>query len=153
MIAPNTISASVGVVDDRDGTRSPDDLLREADTAMYARKHGMRSTGSMTAMTSRALAHHRLAMDGMHGSFVVLRAIRDDDEIVDFEIVEANAIVRRRRAHVCGQVVGVRHLDAQHVRRQHRVHPALRTGAVDRAGRSARRSPRAPPTAVPGGAT
>ena len=45
---------------------------------MYARKHGMRSAGSMPAMTSRALAHHRLAMDGMQGSFVVMRAIRED---------------------------------------------------------------------------
>ena len=94
MIAPNAISASVGVVDDHDGTRSPEDLLREADKAMYARKHGMSSAGSMTTMTSRALAHHRLAMDGMQGTFVVLRAIREDGEIVDFEVVEANAIVR-----------------------------------------------------------
>ena len=48
----------------------------------------------MATMTSRALAHHRLAMDGMRGSFAVLRAIRENDEIVDFEVVEANSIVR-----------------------------------------------------------
>ena len=108
IIAPNTISASVGVVDDDIGTRSPDDLLREADTAMYGRKHGLNSTGSMTTMTSRALAHHRLAMDGMHGSFVVLHAIREGGAIVDFEIVEANAIVRDAYEPACGQIVGMR---------------------------------------------
>jgi diguanylate cyclase (GGDEF)-like protein/PAS domain S-box-containing protein len=108
IIAPNMISASVGVVDDHDGTSSPDDLLSRADKAMYARKHGMSATGPMTAMTSRALAHHRLAMDGMHGSFVVLQAIRRDDEIVDFEIVEANAIIRSAFEPLCGQVVGAR---------------------------------------------
>ena len=105
-IAPNAISASVGVVADHDGTRSPDDLLREADEAMYARKHGLRSAGSMTAMTSRALAHHRLAMDGMHGSFVVLRAVRDGAAIVDYEILEANSIVRAAYAATNGEVVG-----------------------------------------------
>ncbi|HEY5173825.1 MAG TPA: diguanylate cyclase, partial [Acidimicrobiia bacterium] len=108
IIAPNTISASVGVVDDDIGTRSPDDLLRAADTAMYGRKHGLNSTGSMTTMTSRALAHHRLAMDGMHGSFVVLHAIRKGEEIVDFEIVEANAIVRDAFEPACGPIVGTR---------------------------------------------
>ncbi|MDP9334486.1 MAG: diguanylate cyclase [Actinomycetota bacterium] len=108
IIAPNTISASVGVVDDHDGSCTPDDLLSRADKAMYARKHGMSSTGSVTAMTSRALAHHRLAMDGMHGSFVVLQAIRLGQEIVDFEIVEANAIVRTAFEPLCGQVVGAR---------------------------------------------
>ncbi len=108
IIAPNTISASVGVVDDDIGTRSPDDLLREADTAMYGRKHGLNSTGSMTTMTSRALAHHRLAMDGMHGSFVVLHAIREGGAIVDFEIIEANALVRDAYERACGQIVGTR---------------------------------------------
>jgi diguanylate cyclase (GGDEF)-like protein/PAS domain S-box-containing protein len=108
MIEPNIISASVGVVDDHDGTRSPENLLREADKAMYARKHGLSSTGSMTAMTSRALAHHRLAMDGMRGSFVVLRALRQDGEIVDFEVLEANAIVRNAYEPTCGHVVGTR---------------------------------------------
>jgi diguanylate cyclase (GGDEF)-like protein/PAS domain S-box-containing protein len=106
IVAPNVISASVGVVDDRDGSRSPDHLLREADTAMYARKHGMRSTGSMTAMTSRALVHHRLAMDGMRGSFVVMRAVREGGKIADFEILEANAIVRQAFEPECGPVVG-----------------------------------------------
>ncbi len=107
-IAPNAISASVGVVDDRNGSRSPEDLLREADEAMYARKHGMSATGSTAIMTSRALAHHRLAMDGMHGTFVVLRAIRECGEIVDYEILEANAIVRRAYTGLGAEVVGSR---------------------------------------------
>ena len=106
-IAPNTISASVGVVDDRDGSRSPEDLLREADKAMYARKHGMSPAGSLATMTSRALAHHRLAMDGMGGSFAVMRAIRDNAAIVDFEIVETNSIVRSA-APGLSQIVGKR---------------------------------------------
>ena len=75
---------------------------------MYGRKHGLNSTGSMTTMTSRALAHHRLAMDSMHGSFVVLHAIREDGAIVDFEIIEANAIVRDAYEPACGQIVGMR---------------------------------------------
>ena len=75
---------------------------------MYARKHGLSSAGSMAAMTSRALAHHRVAMDGMRGSFVVLRALRDDGEIFDYEIVEANSIVRSVFEAKCGQVVGAR---------------------------------------------
>ncbi|HEV7523731.1 MAG TPA: diguanylate cyclase [Acidimicrobiia bacterium] len=108
IIAPNAVSASVGVVDDRDGSRSPEDLLREADKAMYARKHGMRATGSMAAMTSRTLAHHRLAMDGMHGSFVVLRAIREAGAIVDYEVLEANSIMRATFAGICDEVVGAR---------------------------------------------
>ena len=106
MIAPNIITASVGVVDDHDGTRSPDDFLSQADKAMYARKQGLSSAGSMTAMTSRALAHHRLAMDRMRGSFVVLHAVRQGGEIVDYEIVEANAMVRNAFAPACGEVVG-----------------------------------------------
>jgi len=108
IITPNTISASVGVVDDQAGNRSPDDLLREADKAMYGRKHGLSSSGSMTAMTSRALAHHRLAMDGMRGSFVVMCAIRAGAEIVDFEVVEANSIVRDAFEPACGQIMGAR---------------------------------------------
>jgi len=107
IIAPNTVSASVGVVDD-DGSRSPDDLLRQADQAMYARKHGLSSAGSMTTMTSRALAHHRLAMDGMRGSFAVLRAVREAGEIVDFEVVEANSRVRAVFGKTTQQVVGAR---------------------------------------------
>jgi len=108
MIAPNAMSASVGVVDDQDGSRGPDDLLREADKAMYSRKHGMSATGSMTAMTSRALAHHRLAMDGMRGAFVVMRAVREHGVAVDFEVVEANSIMRKAFKGVCDQVVGTR---------------------------------------------
>ena len=106
MIAPNIITASVGVVDDHDGSRSPDELLSQADKAMYARKQGLSSAGSMTAMTSRALAHHRLAMDRMRGSFVVLHAVRQGGEIVDYEIVEANSMVRNAFAPACGEVVG-----------------------------------------------
>jgi diguanylate cyclase (GGDEF)-like protein len=37
-IAPLTLDASVGVVVDEDGTRSPEDLLRDADQQMYTRK-------------------------------------------------------------------------------------------------------------------
>ena len=110
MVAPNTISASCGVVHDRDGSRCPEDLLREADQAMYSRKHGIVTGGSVTAMTSRALAYHRLAMDGMRGSYTVLQAIRDaDDRIVDYEIVEANSIVRAAFEPVFGEAVGARH--------------------------------------------
>ena len=62
----------------------------------------------MTAMTSRALAHHRLAMDGMRGAFVVMRAVREHGVAVDFEVVEANSIMRRSFKGVCDQVVGTR---------------------------------------------
>ncbi len=93
-IAPHAIEASVGVVEDADGTLSADDLLRRADEAMYARKHGTSAEGSLRLMTSRALAHHREAMDGLRGSFCVIRAVRENGEIVDWHIIEANRLLR-----------------------------------------------------------
>jgi diguanylate cyclase (GGDEF)-like protein/PAS domain S-box-containing protein len=107
MIAPNELSAGIGVVSDCDGLRSPGDLLRDADEKMYARKHGM-SSGSMTAMTSRALAYHRRAMDGMRGGFTVLRAVRQGDAVVDWEVVEANSITRRQFESRGIEMVGAR---------------------------------------------
>jgi diguanylate cyclase (GGDEF)-like protein/PAS domain S-box-containing protein len=107
MIAPNSVSAGVGVVQDLEGTRTADDLMRDADEQMYARKHGM-SSGAITTMTSRALAHHRRAMDGMRASFAVVRAIRDDGTVVDWEVVEANAILRRRFEPYFDDLVGLR---------------------------------------------
>ena len=90
MIAPSTVTASVGIVDDRDGSRSPAELLSEADSAMYARKNGTVSADSPGMMTSRALVHHRAAMDGLGGSFTTLRMV-GDGEHHDWLIVEANA--------------------------------------------------------------
>jgi diguanylate cyclase (GGDEF)-like protein/PAS domain S-box-containing protein len=81
--------------------------MREADEKMYARKHGM-SSGAITTMTSRALAHHRRAMDGMRASFAVVRVIRDEDKVVDWEVVEANAILRQRFEPYFDDLVGLR---------------------------------------------
>ena len=105
MIAPSTVTASVGIVDDRDGSRSPAELLREADSAMYARKHGTVSADSPGMMTSRALVHHRAAMDGLGGSFTTLRMVVDGEHH-DWLIVEANARVRDIYSPVCGDPVG-----------------------------------------------
>jgi diguanylate cyclase (GGDEF)-like protein/PAS domain S-box-containing protein len=133
-IAPNTISASVGVVDDRDGTRSPDDLLREADKAMYSHKHGMSATGTMSTMTSRALSHHRLAMDGIKATFVVLHAIRHDGEVVDFEVLEANTVLRDEIEKATEQIVGSRTSNLEKFSDQGPLTPlykqALQTGAT-----------------------
>ena len=63
------VTASVGVVDSADGNSDPEELIRAADTAMYSRKHGPDSGDSPKLMTSRALAHHRAAMDGLGGGF------------------------------------------------------------------------------------
>ncbi|HWS47525.1 MAG TPA: diguanylate cyclase [Acidimicrobiia bacterium] len=107
-IAPSMITASIGIVEDRSGTRTPDDLLREADQAMYARKHGMRSDATVPVLMSRGLAHYRAAMDGLRGSFSVLRAVRQDDAIIDWEILEANALLRNEYEDACGDIVGLR---------------------------------------------
>ena len=105
LIAPWTVTASVGVVDDRDGSRSPDDLLREADAAMFARKHGTEVSSSPETMTSRSLAHYRRAMDGLTGAFSVLRRVATDD-VVDWQMVEANSLLVSRYEAVCGNPVG-----------------------------------------------
>jgi diguanylate cyclase (GGDEF)-like protein/PAS domain S-box-containing protein len=104
-IAPAVLSASVGIVEDPAGTRTPDDLLREADAAMYARKHGT-TAGTTSEMTSRSLNRYRLAMDGLAGSFSVLRAVWHENRICDWQIVEANALVRAHYGSVCDEPVG-----------------------------------------------
>src|SRR5262249_8223188 len=48
------------------------------------------------------------AMDGMQSSFAVVRAVRDDGAVVDWEVVEANAILRRRFEPFCDDIVGMR---------------------------------------------
>ena len=70
LIAPNSVTASIGIVEDRVGARTPDDLLREADTAMYARKHGMTAANTSEAMTSRSLTFYRAALDALGGTFI-----------------------------------------------------------------------------------
>ncbi len=107
MIAPSTVTASVGIVDDRDGSKTPAELLRAADTAMYSRKHGMAGATSPALLTSRALAHHRAAMDGLVGSFTVLRRT-DDGDPRGWLIIEANARVREVYGPLCGDPVGKR---------------------------------------------
>ncbi len=81
------VTASVGVVDTADGNSDPEELMRAADTAMYSRKHGLDAGDSPKLMTSRALAHHRAAMDGLGGGFCVLRRVASRN---DWVIVEAN---------------------------------------------------------------
>jgi diguanylate cyclase (GGDEF)-like protein/PAS domain S-box-containing protein len=105
-IGPPAITASVGIVDDHTGSQSPAELLRAADAAMYSRKHGTTSAPSPARMSAQALAHHRAAMDGLGGSFTVLRRVQrggDDDWLV----IEANARVRDIYGPVCGDPVGM----------------------------------------------
>jgi diguanylate cyclase (GGDEF)-like protein/PAS domain S-box-containing protein len=108
MIAPSVVKASIGIVEDPTGSRTPDDLLSGADREMYARKHGMRPDASVPVMTSRALARYRVAMDGLMGTFLVVRAIREDDAVVDWEVLEANQALRDEFAGVCSGIVGMR---------------------------------------------
>ena len=81
------VTASVGIVDSADGSSDPEELIRAADTAMYSRKHGGDAGDSPKLMTSRALAHHRAAMNGLGGGFCVLRRVASRN---DWVIVEAN---------------------------------------------------------------
>ena len=83
------VTASVGIVDSADGSSDPEELIRAADTAMYSRKHG--AGDSPKLVTSRALAHHRAAMDGLGDGFCVLRRVASRN---DWVIVEANRRVR-----------------------------------------------------------
>ena len=85
------VTASVGLVDSTEASSDPEELIRAADTAMYSRKHGTESADSPKLMTSRALAHHRAAMDGLGGGFSVLRRVASRK---DWVIVEANERVR-----------------------------------------------------------
>ncbi len=85
------VTASVGMVDSADGSSDPEELIRAADTAMYSRKHGGDAGDSPKLMTSRALAHHRAAMDGLGGGFCVLRRVASRN---DWVIVEVNQRVR-----------------------------------------------------------
>ncbi len=105
-IGPAAITASVGIVDDHTATQSPDELLRAADAAMYSRKHGTPAAPSPARMSAQSLVHHRAAMDGLGGSFTVLRRLhRAGDE--DWLIIEANARVRDAYRPVCGEPVGM----------------------------------------------
>ena len=73
---------------------------------MYSRKHGTATTPSPARMSAQSLVHHRAAMDGLGGSFTVLRRVqRGDDE--DWLIIEANALVRNVYRPVCGDPVGM----------------------------------------------
>jgi diguanylate cyclase (GGDEF)-like protein len=107
MIAPAAVTASVGVVEDRAGARAPDDLLREADTAMYARKHGTTAESAPEMMASRSLSYYRAAMDGLGGTFAVLRAIHGDQQ-TDWQVIEANGPVRAYYESNCGEQIGLR---------------------------------------------
>jgi diguanylate cyclase (GGDEF)-like protein len=106
MIVPAAVTASVGIVEDRAGTRAPDDLLHEADTAMYARKNGTTAARTPEMMTSRSLRYYRAAMDALGGTFAVLRVIRGDDQS-DWQMIEANAPVRAHYEAQCGEQVGL----------------------------------------------
>jgi diguanylate cyclase (GGDEF)-like protein/PAS domain S-box-containing protein len=104
---PTAVAASVGMVDDRTGTRSPDELLREADAAMYSRKPDAPIAGSLARLSARALAYHQAAMDGFGGSFAVLEQAPAPYG-GDWVIVEANAVVRAVYASTVGDPVGRR---------------------------------------------
>ena len=98
------VTASVGIVDSAEASSDPEELIRAADTAMYSRKHGTESADSPKLMTSRALAHHRAAMDGLGGGFCVLRRVGSRQ---DWVIVEANRRVRDAYQSVCVDPVGL----------------------------------------------
>ena len=120
------VTASVGVVDSHDGVATPDEMMRAADTAMYSRKHGTEATESPKLMTSRALAHHRAAMDGLGGGFCVLRRVASRD---DWVIVEANRRVREAFAPVCGDTVGMLLSEVNQYADNSNASRALRDGA------------------------
>ena len=105
MISPSTISASIGIVEDLNGALDPEDLLREADNAMYSRKHGVADASSTVVMTSRSLTCYRAAVDGLGGSFTVLRAV-DSGADLDWRIEEANALVRSKFSPIAPDPVG-----------------------------------------------
>jgi len=108
MISPSTISASIGIVEDLGGMLVPGDLLSQADNAMYSRKHGVATAHSPAVMTSRSLANHRAAMDGLGGSFTVLRVIGEGDDL-DWRIEEANSLVRSNYSSIPSGPVGQLH--------------------------------------------
>jgi len=108
MIAPGTLKASIGIVEDPVGSLTPDELMSGADREMYARKLGMRPDSSVTVMTSRALARYRVATDGLMGTFLVVRAVREDGALVDWEVLEANAALRNEFAELHDNIVGMR---------------------------------------------
>src|SRR5262249_44133218 len=56
------------------------------------RKHGTSGNDSLQLMTSRALAHHRNAMDGFTETFCVLRAVGRDRR--EWQVIEANRNMR-----------------------------------------------------------
>ncbi len=103
-LGTTAVTASVGMVDNRSGSATPEELIRAADTAMYSRKHGTETGNSHKLMTSRALAHHRAAMDGLGGGFVVMRRVASRD---DWVIVEANRRVHEAYESVGGEPVGM----------------------------------------------
>ena len=105
MISPSTISASIGIVEDLSGALEPEDLLREADNAMYSRKHGVAAASSTVVMTSRSLAYYRAAVDGLGGSFTILRVV-DKGDGLDWRIEEANALVRSNYSSIAPDPVG-----------------------------------------------
>jgi diguanylate cyclase (GGDEF)-like protein/PAS domain S-box-containing protein len=104
-IGPSTISASIGIVEDPSGALEPEDLLREADNAMYSRKHGVTAAPSTVVMTSRSLAYYRAGVEGLGGSFTVLRVVGEGDDL-DWRIEEANALVRSKFSSITPDPVG-----------------------------------------------
>ncbi len=102
------VTASIGIVDDHTASMTPDELLQAADAAMYSRKHGTAIAPSPARMSAQALVHHRAAMDGLGGSFTLIRQLpRDDDEERDWLIIDANTRVRDLYRPVCGEPVGM----------------------------------------------
>jgi diguanylate cyclase (GGDEF)-like protein len=108
------VTASVGVVEERDGRPQPEELLRAADAAMYARKHGMVPSVGAGDMSSMSLRRYRGAVDGMGGGFAVLRAERREGEIIDWQIIEANSVLRDRYREVIEEPVGARLSELDH---------------------------------------
>lgn len=106
-VGPTAVAASVGVVDDHTGMRTPDDLLRAADAAMYSRKAEAPTAASLARISGRALAFHQAAMDGFGGSFVVLER-SPAPHTGDWVVVEANRLVRDLFAPTLGDPVGRR---------------------------------------------
>ncbi len=128
---PTVVAASVGVVDDRTGTRTPEELLRAADAAMYSRKPDAPVAGSLARVSGRVLAFHQAAMDGFGGSFAVLERA-PAPHAGDWVMIEANALVREIYGATVGDPIGRRVTELDAYADNSTVHPlyerALREG-------------------------
>ena len=65
-------------------------------------------TGAASSVPPDRARWDRATLDASGDGYTVLRAVRDGAEIVDWTVVDANALVRERWERVVGDVVGIR---------------------------------------------